>query len=174
MKVTILGKISTITQENDDAAFVPKKFSYRRSFQSYISQFLQVFSMGDVEKYDLFAHKNSKYLSYCFKDYIKAYVNSIHKTKHPRRILDYFGIQKIEQKSKQFLIEKIIHSVEFENPYNIEIENKTEIIEFIRSIDPLNLQDMDNDIKANGWGIKKKLILIMLKILWQYFKLFIN
>ena len=156
MKVTILGKISTITQENDDAAFVPKKFSYRRSFQSYISQFLQVFSMGDVEKYDLFAHKNSKYLFYCFKDYIKAYVNSIHKIKHPRRILDYFGIQKIEQKSKQFLIEKIIHSVEFENPYNIEIENKTEIIEFIRSIDPLNLQDMDNDIKANGWGIKKK------------------
>ena len=27
--------------------------------------------------------------------------------------------------------------------------------EFIRSIDPLNLQDMDNDIKANGQGIKK-------------------
>ena len=27
--------------------------------------------------------------------------------------------------------------------------------EFIRSIDPLKLQDMDDDIKANGWGIKK-------------------
>ena len=27
--------------------------------------------------------------------------------------------------------------------------------EFIRSVDPLNSQDMDDDIKANGWGIKK-------------------
>ena len=27
--------------------------------------------------------------------------------------------------------------------------------EFIRSIDPLNLQDMHNDIRANRWGIKK-------------------
>ena len=27
--------------------------------------------------------------------------------------------------------------------------------EFIRSIHPLKLQDMDDDIKANGWGIKK-------------------
>ena len=27
--------------------------------------------------------------------------------------------------------------------------------DFIRSTDLLNLQDMDNDIKANGWGIKK-------------------
>ena len=96
-------------------------------------------------------------------------------------MLDTVGMQKIEEKSKQFLIEKIIHSVEFENPYFIEIEKNPEIIEtvksnyrvtrrvyqqlyfdvselfadFIRSIDLLNLQDMDNDIKANGWGIKK-------------------
>ena len=27
--------------------------------------------------------------------------------------------------------------------------------EFIKSIDPLNLHDMDEDVKANGWGIKK-------------------
>ena len=27
--------------------------------------------------------------------------------------------------------------------------------EFIRSIDPLNLQDTDSDINANGWGIEK-------------------
>ena len=74
------------------------------------------------------------------------------------------------------MLEKIIHSVEFKNPYNIETDKKPEIIEtiksndrvvrrvyqqlymdiselfpeFIRSIDPLNLQDMDNDIKVNG------------------------
>ena len=96
-------------------------------------------------------------------------------------MLDSVGMLKIEEKSNQFLAEKIIYSVEFKNPYNIETEKKPEIIEtiesnyriarrvyqqlcmdiselfaeFIRPIDPLNLQDMDNDIKANGWGIKK-------------------
>ena len=92
---------------------------------------------------------------------------------------DSVAMQKIEEKSKQFLVEKVIHGIEFQNPYNITIEKDPEIIEtverdykiarrvyqklwidiselfaeFIRSIDPLNLQDMDDDIKANGWGI---------------------
>ena len=84
---------------------------------------------------------------------------------------DSIGMQKVEDKSKQFLTEKIIHGVEFNNPYNIEIEKKPEIIEtvesnyrvakrvyqhldiselfaeFIRSVPPLDLQDMDEDIK---------------------------
>ena len=80
------------------------------------------------------------------------------------------------------MVEKIKDGVEFKNPYNIETEKKPEIIEtaesnyriarrvyqqlyldisdlfeeFIRSIDPLNLQVMDNYIKSNGWGTKKK------------------
>ena len=92
---------------------------------------------------------------------------------------DSVAMQKIEEKSKQFLVEKVIHGIEFQNPYNITTEKDPEIIEtverdykiarrvyqklwidiselfaeFIRSIDPLNLQDMDDDIKANGWGI---------------------
>ena len=50
-------------------------------------------------------------------------------------MLDTVGMQKIAEKSKQLLIEKIIHSVEFENPYFIEIEKKkkTEIIETVES-----------------------------------------
>ena len=92
---------------------------------------------------------------------------------------DSVAMQKIEEKSKQFLVEKVIHGIEFQNPCNITTEKDPEIIEtverdykiarrvyqklwidiselfaeFIRSIDPLNLQDMDDDIKANGWGI---------------------
>ena len=73
-----------LAQQNDDAAFIPKTSKYRRSFESCISQFLQAFSIEDVEKYDVFAHKNSKYLVYWFNDYIKAYGNSRHKIKHTR------------------------------------------------------------------------------------------
>ena len=39
-------------------------------------------------------------------------------------MLDAVGMQKIEEKSKQFLIQKIIQGVKFESPYLIEIEKK--------------------------------------------------
>ena len=113
-----------LAQQNDDAAFIPKKFCYRRSFESYINNFLQAFFIDDLEKYNLLAHKNSKYLFYRFNDYIKAYGNSRHKIKHTRKMLDTVGLQKVEEKSKQFLIEKMTHAVEFQNPYLIEIEKK--------------------------------------------------
>ena len=94
-----------LAQQNGDTAFIPKIFSYRRSFESYISQFLQAFSIDDLEKYDLLGHKNSKYLFYCFNDYIKVYGHSRHKIKHSRKMLDTIGLQKVEEKNKQFLIE---------------------------------------------------------------------
>ena len=125
---------------------------------------MQAFSIDDVEKYDLYAHENTKYLFYRFNDYVKAYGSHRQKIRHTRKIKDSIGMQKLEEKSKQFLVEKIIHGIEFKNPYNIKTEKKPEIIEtvennykiarrvyqqlrqdiselfadFIRSIDPLN------------------------------------
>ena len=160
-----------IAQQNEQAAFIPKKFSDRNSFEAYFNQFLQAFSIDFVEKYDLFVHENLKYLFYGFNDYVKAYGSHRRKIRYTQKMKDPIGMQKVEDKSKQFLIEKIIHGVEFNNPYNIEIEKKPEIIEtvesnyrvakrvyqhldiselfaeFIRSVPPLDLQDMDEDIK---------------------------
>ena len=47
-----------LSQQNDEAAYVPKKFSYRNSFEAYISSFVQSFSTDDQEKFDLLALKN--------------------------------------------------------------------------------------------------------------------
>ena len=44
---------------------------------------------------------------------------------------DFVGLQKVEEGSKYFLIEKIIHGVEFQNPYNTPVEKKPEIIETV-------------------------------------------
>ena len=97
---------------------------------------------------------------------------------HSRKILDTVGLQKVEERSKQFLIEKIIHGAEFESLY--QLDNKPEIIdtiesnhriarrvyqqlfidisqlfaEFIKSLNYLEIDNMNNDIRANGWGIK--------------------
>lgn len=62
-----------IDQQNDDAALIPKIFAYRNTFEKYISSFLPAFLLDDVEKDDLYANKNSKYLFYWFNEYVRAY-----------------------------------------------------------------------------------------------------
>ena len=165
-----------LSQQNDEAAYVPKKISYRNSFEAYIGSFSQRFSIEDQEKFDLLAFKNSKYLFYCFNDFIKAYGNPRYKLLHTRKMLDTVGLKNLEEKNKQFLLEKIIHGIEFENLYATNSERKPKIMsniernyritrrvyqqlyidtaellaEFIRSLDSFQQWDLDEDIRANG------------------------
>ena len=113
-----------LSQQNDEAAYVPKRFFYNNSFGKYTLTFLQAFSIEDQEKFDLLAFKNSKYLFYRFNDFVKAFGNPRYKLLHTRKMLDSVGLKKVEDKNKQFLIEKIIHGVEFENLINL-IQKKT-------------------------------------------------
>ena len=118
-----------LSQQNEEAAFVPKKFSYSNTFEKYITGFLQNFSIDDQEKFDLLAFKNSKYLCYRFNDFVKMYGNPRYKLLHTRKMKDSTALKKIEDKNKQFLVEKIIHNVEFGNKNQI----KSKIVETIES-----------------------------------------
>ena len=64
---------------------------------------------------------------------MKACGNPRYKLLHTRRILDSVDLKKVEDKNKQFLIEKIIHGVEFENLYQSNPEKKSEIMKTIES-----------------------------------------
>ena len=71
-----------IDQQNEDAAFIPKKFAYTNTFEKYINScFLPAFSIDDIEKYDLYANKNSKYLFYHFNNYVNVYGSKRRKIK---------------------------------------------------------------------------------------------
>ena len=120
-----------MAQQNEQAANFPKKNSYRNTFESYMNNFLPVFSIDDVKKYDLFTNKNSKYLFYRFNEYVKAYGSHRRKIKHTFKMKDSVSMQKIEARSKQFLIEKNINDVEFANPNATSIEQKPEIIDTV-------------------------------------------
>ena len=122
-----------LSQQNNEAAYVAKKISYNNSFEKYITTFLQAFSIDDQEKCDLLAFKNSKYLFYRFNDFVKAYGNPRYKLLHTRKMLDSVGLKKVEDKNKQFLTEKTIHGVEFENVYQSNPEKYPEIMETIES-----------------------------------------
>ena len=50
--------------------------------------------------------------------------NPRYKLLHTRKMLDTVGLKKIEEKNKQFLLEKIILGIEFENLYVTDSEKK--------------------------------------------------
>ena len=74
-----------LSQQDDEAAYVPKKFSYNDTFKKCITSFLQNVSVDDQEKFDLLAFKNSKYLFYRFNDFVKIYGNPRYKLLHTRK-----------------------------------------------------------------------------------------
>ena len=125
--------IFLLFQQNDEAAYVLKKFSCNDTFEKYTTSFLQNFSIDDQEKFDLLAFKNSKYLFYRFNDFVKIYGNPRYKLLHTRKMLDSVALKKLEDKNKQFLVEKINHGVQFENFYQANPEQKPELIKTIES-----------------------------------------
>ena len=92
-------------------------------------------------------------------------------------MLDSKALEKLENKNKQFMIEKIIQGVEFENASQSNPEKNPEIKtiesnyriarriyeqlflniaelfhEYIQSIDFYEQQEIEEDMKINGWG----------------------
>ena len=102
-------------QQDDQTALVPKRFSYHHSFEKYIQNFLPSFSIDDVEKIDLHVHKNVKYLFYRFNDYIKTSGGKSQTIKNTLNVKHSISLKKIEERDRQFPVDKIIHAVEFKN-----------------------------------------------------------
>ena len=100
-----------MAQQKEQAADIPKKkiFNIKNTFEAYIGKFLTAFSIDYVEKCDLYTHKNAKYLFYRFNDYVKAYGSHRRNIKHTLKMKDSVSMQKVEEKSKQFLIENSVH-----------------------------------------------------------------
>ena len=117
-----------LAQQDETKAKIPKRIAYHYSFEKYIKNYLPSFSVDDIEKFDLFANKNSKYLLYKFNDWIESLQGTEKLTiRHTAKAKDSFGLKKIEDRDRQFLIEKMVHGTEFNNPYEIS-SKKTPII----------------------------------------------
>ena len=98
-----------------------------------MQNFLPSFSIDDVKKFDLYAHKNAKYLFYRFSDFIKMSGGKKQIIKHTLKVKDFIGLQRIEERDQQFLVEKIIHAAEFKNHYENSVEKNPEIIDTVGS-----------------------------------------
>ena len=69
--------------------------------------YLPSFSIDEIEKLDMLSNKNAEYLMYKFNDWIKSLGVEKVLIRHSSKVNDIFGLQKIEEKDKQFLIKKL-------------------------------------------------------------------
>ena len=100
-----------LAQQDETKRIIPKRIAYH-SFEKYIKSYLPSFLIEEVEKFDQYSNKNSKYLLYKFNDWIESLGTEKLLIRHTSKAEDSQGLKKIEERDKQFLIEKIIHSVE--------------------------------------------------------------
>ena len=87
-----------LTQQNETKTIIPKGIAYHYSIEKYINDYLPSFSLDDIEKFDLFANKNSKYLLYKFNDWIKSLQGAEKLTvQHTTKVKDSFGLNKLKR-----------------------------------------------------------------------------
>ena len=103
--------------------------------------------------------------------------------RHTPKAKDLVSLKTTEDTDRQFLTEKIIHGIEFNNPYDISSKKTPDIIdkveknyrisrrvyqslfvdvadsfiEYTHSLDVDEIQQLDDNLKANGWGAKSLL-----------------
>ena len=188
-----------LAQQDESMAIIPKRFSYHYSFEKCVKNFLPSFSADDIKKFNLFSNKNSKFLLYKFNDWIESLQSAeklyIH---HTDKLQDSISLKIIEKRDRQFLVEKLIHGIEFNNLYETLIKKTPAIIDtveknykilrlvyqslfvdlvdaFIKYIHTLNadeIQQLDDNIKANGYGVKSLLEIESSYELLKIFQLF--
>ena len=101
-----------LAQQDKSKQFIPKIISYHYSFEKYMRNYHPSFSIDEIEKLDMLSNKNAKYLLYKFNDWTESLGAEKLLIRHSSKVNDIVGLQKIEEKDKQFLIEKFSYEVE--------------------------------------------------------------
>ena len=61
-----------LAQQHESKQIIPKRISYHHSFERYTREYLLLFSLEEIDKFDMLSNKNSKYLLYKFNDWIES------------------------------------------------------------------------------------------------------
>ena len=114
-----------------------------------------------------------------FNDWMESMEGEKLLIRHTAKTKDDFSLKTIECRGNQSLIEILINNIEFKDHYQNSTEKKSETIEtiennynvnrrvyqslfsdiaesffeYIHSLNPNEIQELDSDLKANGWGV---------------------
>ena len=114
-----------VAQQDESKLPIPKRNSYHHSFEKYIKSYLPYFPVDEAKTFDRFSNKSSTYLLCKFNNWLEFAEGQKNLIRHVSKSKGNIGLKIIEEKDKQFLIEKLIHSVEKENLYKIATKKNT-------------------------------------------------
>ena len=113
-----------LVQQDESKQIIPKRISYHHNFERYKHKYLSSFLLEEIHKFDMLFNKNSKYLLYKFKYWIESMNAEKFLIRHTSKVKDEVGLQKIEEKDKQFLIKKIIPNIEKKKKKKNSVRNR--------------------------------------------------
>ena len=111
-----------LAQQDGLKQFIPKRLFDHYSFEKYTRSYLPSFSLKETDKLDLLCHQIRTQNIYC---------TSLMTGFNPWVLKKLWSVrdeirQKIEEKGKQLLIEKIVAKIENKNLYEMKTERKPE------------------------------------------------
>ena len=107
-------------QQDECIQFTPKITFCQYSIEKYTRNYLPSFSIDEIEKLDALSNKNAKYLLYKFNDWTESLGAEQILIRHSWKVNNIVGLQKKEEKDKQFLIVKVFYEVDKISQYAIE------------------------------------------------------
>ena len=113
-----------LVQQDELKQIIRKRISYHHSFERYKHKYLSSFLLEEIHKFDMLFNKNPKYLLYKFNDWIESMNAEKILIRHTSNVKDEVGLQKIEEKDKQFLIEKIVPNIERKKKKKNSVRNR--------------------------------------------------
>ena len=117
-----------LNQKDETKQMIHATLTYRDSFSNYLKYFLDDLDNETVKKFDLFAHKNVKYLFYKFNDYLLFNGLNTVPVRHLRINENKIVMEEIQNRDCQYLVELVIKLVKHDKTHLkplIKAERKT-------------------------------------------------
>ena len=97
---------------------------YAHSFEKYIKSFLHEFDSDKVDEFDLHTGKIAKYIFYRYNSYLESTLQNKQIIRQIEKVEHKFGLEKIQNKDLQDLVEKIIGHIEIKKKKTDTAEQK--------------------------------------------------
>ena len=170
----------SLDQQDETKEVIHATLKYKDSFSIYLKYFLDDIDNETVEKFSLSAHKNVKYLFYKFNDYLLFNGLNTVPVRHSKINENEIVMEEIQNRDSQYLAESVIKLVEHDECH-VKTLSKAErkIIKsmkysyrvarivyastyaniakqfkiYLNSIPPDEIDEIENDFRANGNGL---------------------
>ena len=116
-------------QQDPDKASIDFEFIFADSYKDYFQWLIVDFDSYEKTEPDVLTNKNSKFLFYCFNDFLQQRFREPKPVRHSTITDDYIVLDRIQNQNWQYLIESILDACKSNNSVEaIEIK-KLKIVE---------------------------------------------